>query len=130
MTQTQPATALEEIENQILQLTPANDAQRWFKSESLKLSEEVLKARWRLLGSQGGSVPLVFLIVVVSWLTVTFGSFGLYAQRNASVMAVLLLSALSVAAAVFLILELDGPVDGLIRISSGPLRYALSQLGQ
>ncbi len=67
---------------------------------------------------------------MIFWLTVTFGSFGLYAQLNASVTAVLFVAALSVAAAVFLILELDGPFDGLIKISSGPLRYALSQLGQ
>ncbi len=75
-------------------------------------------------------MPILFLVVVIFWLTVTFGSFGLYAQLNASVIAVLFVAALSVAAAVFLILELDGPFDGLIKISSGPLRYALSQLGQ
>jgi hypothetical protein len=39
-------------------------------------------------------------------------------------------AAVSVAGAVFLIMELDGPFDGVIKISSGPLRYALSQLGQ
>jgi Protein of unknown function (DUF4239) len=130
LTQITATPALEEIETLILQLTPATDAQRWFKSESLKLSEDVLKARWRMLGSQGGTVPVVFLIVVISWLTVTFASFGLYAQPNASVVAVLCLSALSVAAAVFLILELDGPFEGVIKVSSNPLRYALSQLGQ
>jgi len=122
--------ALEEIENQILALAPANDAQRWFKAESLKLSEDVLKTRWRILGSQEGSVSLVFLIVVICWLTLTFGSFGLYAPPNASVVAVLLLSGLSVAAAVFLILELDGPFDGWIKVSGAPLRFALAQLGQ
>jgi hypothetical protein len=124
------APQIEEVENQILRLSPATDEQRWFKSESLKLSEEVTKARWRILGSQGGAVSLVFLIVVICWLTVTFGSFGLYAQPNASVIAVLLLSAASVAAAVFLILELDSPFEGLIKVWGAPLRYALSQLGQ
>ena len=42
---------------------------------------------------------------------------------------VLLIAAFSVAGAVFLILELDGPFDGVIKISSGPMRFALSQLG-
>ena len=55
----------------------------------------------------------MFLVVVIFWLTVTFASFGLYAQLNASVIAILFVAALSVAAAVFLILELDGPFDGL-----------------
>jgi hypothetical protein len=130
LAQSQGPPAVEEIENQILQLAPATDAQRWFKSEALRLTEEVVKARWRALGSQEGSVPLLFLTVVIFWLTMTFVSFGLYAPRNAAVIAVLFISALSVAAAVFLTLELDGPFDGLIKISSGPLRYALSQLGQ
>lgn len=121
--------AVEEIENQILQLSPGTDAQRWSKAEALKLSEEVVKARWRVLGT-GSTVPLAFLVVVISWLTVTFASFGLYAPRNTTVVAVLCVAAASVAAAVFLILELDSPFDGVIKISSGPLHYALAHLGQ
>ena len=121
---------IEEIENQILRLSPGNDEQRWLKTESLKLSEEVVKTRWRVLGAGSGAVPRPFLVVVIFWLAVTFTSFGLYAPRNATVLAVLFMAATAVAAAVFLILELDGPLDGLIRIPSGPLRYALTQLGQ
>jgi hypothetical protein len=63
-------------------------------------------------------------------LTVTFASFGLYAPRNATVLSVLFIASMSVAAAVFLILELDGPFEGLVRVSSAPVSYALSQLGQ
>jgi hypothetical protein len=121
---------VEEIQNQVLRLTPQTDEQRWLKTEALKLTEEVVRTRWRVLGTSGGAVPRPFLIVVILWLTVTFASFGLYAPRNATVLAVLFLSAASVAGAVFLILELDGPLEGVIKISSGPLRYALSQLGQ
>ena len=122
--------AAEEIENQILRLSPESDAQRWLKSEALKVSEEVLRTRWRLLGSAGGAVPQMFLGVVIFWLSMTFASFGLSAPRNATVVTVFAVSALSVAAAVFLIFELDGPFEGLIRISSGPFRYALANLGR
>jgi hypothetical protein len=119
----------EQVENQILQLTPQTDAQRWFKGEALKLTEEVLRTRWRLFGNTGGSVSRMFLMVVIFWLSMTFASFGLSAPRNATVMTVFVISALSVAAAVFLILELDGPFDGIIRISSDPVAYALAHLG-
>jgi len=122
--------AAEEIENQILRLSPATDTQRWLKSEALKVSEEVLRTRWRLLGSSGGAVPRTFLSVVIFWLSMTFASFGLSAPRNATVVTVFAISALSVAAAVFLIFELDGPFEGIIRISSGPFRYALANLGR
>jgi hypothetical protein len=120
--------AAEQIENEILQLVPQTDTQRWLKTEALKLTEEVLRTRWRLL-SNSGSVPLTFLIVVIFWLSMTFGSFGLAAPRNATVVTVFVISTLSVAAAVFLILELDGPFEGIIRISSEPFRYTLANLG-
>jgi hypothetical protein len=123
------APPIEEIENQILALTPQHDNQRWFKSEALKLSQEIVKARWRVLESGTGSVPIPFLVVVIFWLTATFASFGLYAPRNATVVAVLFVAAVSVAAAVFLVLELDGPLDGFIKVSSKPMEYVLSQLG-
>lgn len=125
-----PAPAVENIENQILALSPTTEAQRWLKSEALKLCEDVMRSRWRILTGQGGSVSMVFLAVVIFWLTVTFASFGLYAQPNASVYVALFVAAFSVAAAVFLLMELDNPFEGLIKISSGPMRFALSQLGQ
>jgi hypothetical protein len=121
---------VEQIENQILALSPTTETQRWFKAEALKLTVDVMKTRWRVLESQAGSVPFAFLVVVIFWLTVTFTSFGLYAQQNASVVAVLFVSALSVAAAVFLILELDGPFTGVIKVPSHSVLYALQQLGQ
>jgi hypothetical protein len=42
----------------------------------------------------------------------------------------LFVSSLSVSAAILLILELYSPYSGLIRVSSAPLRAALSQLGR
>ena len=68
--------------------------------------------------------------MLILWVAVIFISFGLFAPRNATVIATLCVCALSVAGAIFLILELDQPFEGLIRISSAPLRSALAQLGQ
>jgi hypothetical protein len=90
----------------------------------------VLRTRWPLFGRSGGSVSRIFLAVVIFWLSMTFASFGLSAPRNATVMTVFVISSLSVGAAVFLILELDGPFEGIIRISSEPIRFALTHLGQ
>jgi hypothetical protein len=120
---------VEEVQNQILDLIPQTDGQRWLKVEALRLAEDVVKTRWRLLGIVG-AIPLMFLVVVIFWLTVTFVSFGLYAPRNATVVAVLFMAALSVALALFLIVELDGPFDGLIKVSSAPIRFTLENLGK
>jgi hypothetical protein len=121
--------AVEEIENQIVALSPQTDDTRWFKSEALKLSGEVMKTRWRLLAN-AGAIPRAFLVVIIFWLTVTFASFGLYAPRNTTVVSVLFLAAISVALALFLIVELDGPFDGLIKVSPAPFHFALEQLGK
>lgn len=48
----------------------------------------------------------------------------------ATVVVVLLVCALSVASSIFLILEMNRPFEGLMRISSTPLRYALSRMGR
>ncbi len=79
-------------------------------------------------GSSFISMPL--LAMLVFWLAIIFSSFGLFAPRNATVMTTLFLFALSAAAAIFLILEMYAPFQGLIQISSAPLRNALAHLGQ
>ena len=71
-----------------------------------------------------------FFVMLVFWLTFIFASFGLFSPRNATVIVVLLICALSAAGSLFLILELDTPYEGLIKVSSAPLRTALSHLGQ
>ena len=118
------------IETRILQLSPRNDGQRWLQTQALRVGRDLMETRWLVLGRMASSIPVPFLVVVVLWLTIIFGSFGLFAPRNATVIAVLFLCALSVAGSIFLILEMDQPFEGVIRISSAPLRYALTQFGQ
>ena len=96
----------------------------------MNLAEALLKARWLVFAGGGTSVPLPFLVVLLFWLTITFASFGLFAPRNAMVIVVLFVCALSVGGAVFLIAEMDGPFDGLLKVSADPLRYAYAHLNQ
>lgn len=62
---------------------------------SLDLGEALLEARWVIFSSVGTSVPVPFLAVLIFWLTITFASFGLFAPRNATVIAVLFVCTLS-----------------------------------
>jgi len=119
----------EALLRQILELKPADDAQRWLQSQALGLTSDVLRTRWAAL-TRGTVVPGVFLVVIGFWLTALFWSFGLFAPRNGMVIAVLALGAASVSASVFLILEMQTPFAGVLRISLEPLRYALEQLGK
>jgi len=121
--------AAEQIADRIRALAPQTADQRWLQNRALEIGERVLEARWLIFANHGPSVPAVFLGTIAFWLTITFASFGLFAPRNAMATAVLFLCALSVAGAVFLILELDGSFRGVIQVSPAPLRYALTHLG-
>jgi hypothetical protein len=68
--------------------------------------------------------------VLVFRLCIIFASFGLLAPRNAIVIPTFFICALSVARAIFLILELGQSFEGLLQVSSDPLRAASAQLGQ
>jgi len=113
----------------VRQLAPQTDLQRDLRSQALQQIGEVLKARWMLVEETTATIPVPFLVVVVCWLTLIFASFGLFAPANATATAALVICALSVAGSIFLILELNTPFSGLIKVSGAPLRYALSQLG-
>ncbi len=114
----------------ILDLTPTTDAQRWYRDQALAACIEIMQTRWFVFNGSSRSVQMVFLIVMVCWLSVLFGSFGLFAPTNTTVVGALFLCAASVSAAIFLILEMDDPFTGLMRISDVPIRYALAQMGQ
>jgi hypothetical protein len=114
----------------ILELKPENDAQRVFQTQAIKIVMDIAQARWVLFAQKGSSIPAPFLVILVFWLTLLFGSFSMFARPNVTVVVVMLLCALSVSAAIFLILELDRPFDGLIQISSDPLDRAFDKLGQ
>ena len=85
----------------------------------------------RLMAEQaGGSLSWPFFVVLVFWLVVLFLGFGLFARINATVFVAFFIGALSVAGAIFLILEMNQPYSGMMQISSAPMRNALEQVGK
>ncbi len=120
----------EVIVREILALAAETDSQQWYKARALDLSSDILQARWIVFGGTESSVPPMFLVVIICWLTVLFGSFGLFAPRNATVTGALLICSLSVAASIFLILEMNTPFSGVMKISSAPMQYAVSHIAQ
>jgi hypothetical protein len=120
----------EGLADQIRALTPRDDSQRWLQTRAVEAAEELLESRWLAFAGSEASVPGLFLVVILFWLTITFVSFGLLATRNATVVTVLFVCAVSVGSALFLILEMDGPFHGLLSVSADPLRYAYAHINQ
>jgi hypothetical protein len=121
------ATA-EQLASAIRTLQARDDTQRALQARAVDQAESLLQARWLVLAGTEASIPVAFLVVLTVWLALIFASFGLFAPRNPTVLAVLLVCALSVASAVFLVLEMESPFSGLMRVSADPLRYALGHL--
>ena len=120
----------EKLPDEIRALKPRDESQQALRSRALDLVEELLQARWLVLAGGETSVPLLFLATLVFWLTIIFAGFGLFAPRNATVVAVLFVCAVSVGSAVFLVWEMDTPFDGVLKVSASPLQYALAHLNQ
>jgi hypothetical protein len=116
--------------DKIHELTPKDDYQRSLQTQAANLTFDLGRTRWLMRAQESSSIPVAFLAILVFWLTILFASFSLFAEPNPTVVAVLLVCAISVSAAIYLILELDHPFSGLIAIPSDPLKNALGQLGK
>jgi hypothetical protein len=126
----QPSIANEIIYDRIQALAPQDDAHRSIQAQAMNVALAMGQTRWLMFAQSAISVSTPLLITLIAWLGITFLSFGVLAPRNGTVIGSLFAAAVSVAAAVFLILELYSPFTGVVRISGAPLRAALARLGQ
>jgi Protein of unknown function (DUF4239) len=127
---TAPETANEVLLDQIQELQPKSETQRSLKTQALAVTMDVGKTRWLMYAQEAASVSVPMLVVLILWLTVLFVSFGLLAPVNGTVVCSLLVAALSVSGAIFLILEMYSPYSGVMQISSQPLSAGLANLGR
>jgi hypothetical protein len=114
----------------VQRLSPHDDSQRALKAEAATLMVDLGQLRSLLQAQAIPSISRPLLIALVSWLVVIFFGFSLVAPPNATTTLALVASAFSVACAVFLILELDHPLSGLIRIPSEPMINVLNHLAK
>ena len=110
------------------ELAPQTDAQRSLQARAIQVTTDLAHTRLALFVQAGNSIPMPFLAVLVFWLAIIFASFSLFARLNPTLIAALVVFALSASAALFLILEMSEPFTGLMQIPSASLRTALAPL--
>lgn len=116
--------------NKIQELQPNNDSKRAFQARVLGAAVDLAQVRLALFTQAHDTIPVPFLAILIFWLAIIFTSFGLFVRSSPVVIVTFFVGALSVACAIFLILEMDQPFAGLLQISSEPLRHALAPLGR
>ena len=124
------STTMLDLQAGLQALTPQNEEQKSSLSQIQQICNDIWQNRLLILEEQQQPVTPVFIVLLAFWLAMLFLSFGLFAPRNATVLAVLLVCAFSVSSAVFLILEMSHPLDGLIKVSNAPMLKALELIGQ
>ena len=115
------ANGMELVQDRLRELTPQSDAQRQILAQAQQIVGDLTQTRWLLLEETQIELPRSLLFILVFWVTLLFVSFGLFAPTNPTALTVLGVGACAIAAAIFLVLELNRPLDGMIKISSAPL---------
>jgi hypothetical protein len=108
--------------------TPRDDFQRSLKEQAITLATAVGRIRILMPAEAVLSLPRILLLSVGSWLVVIFLSFGLLAPPNGATALSLAAAPLSVAVTIFLRIELNQPLGGMIRISSELMNQAFKIL--
>ncbi len=122
-------TQEEHIDTKIFALAPDGPVQQGLQARAVELNSEINMTNALIHAQREDSMPSALLIVLGAWLALIFSTFGLFAPRNPVVTGTLLVCSMSAAGAVFLILELNSPFTGFIKVSSAPLYEALLYLG-
>jgi len=90
--------------------------------------QRLLELRWVIVEQSEGTIPAPILVMLVAWLMLIFASFGFRAPRNAVVITIFLVASALIAAAVYLIIDMDAPFAGPIQVSPVPLQRAVAEM--
>ena len=106
-------------------LTPQNPGQISIQARAVQVSTDLAETRLALFAQPGDSISITFIIVLVFWLMVIFGVFAMNSPPNVTMGVVMFICIVSASTAIYLILELAQPFDGLMQISNAGIRAAL-----
>jgi hypothetical protein len=119
------SSVAEQIYNAVEALVPTDEAQRALKPRIAQASNDIARARLLMFSDSDTPILTPFLLILIFWLTVIFTSYSLFVEPGAVVITALLVFALSVSSALFLVADLSQPFAGLMQISSAQLRQEL-----
>ncbi|MGH7155241.1 MAG: hypothetical protein ACREF3_15055 [Acetobacteraceae bacterium] len=119
---------LEHVRETVRDLKPVDDGQRVLKTQAIATTSELLRQRWLMIEQQSRGVHGIVLAILVSWVVAIFVSFGLNAPKNATIVVAFLICSMAIGGAVFLILEMDEPLYGILQISTWPMQNVLAHM--
>jgi hypothetical protein len=118
----------ERFYNAVEGLKPVDAEQTSLKSRIIEITTDMGRTRLLVFTQSDNAIPVPFFVVLTFWLVVIFASFSLFAEPNKIVIASILVFALSVSSALFLIVDLSHPFSGVMQISNHHLRAVLPKI--
>jgi hypothetical protein len=109
-------------------LSPKNDIQRGLKARVEQAISDLALTRLSMFADGDTPVLTPFMLILIFWLVVVFGSFGLFVEPGPVVFAALLVFALSISTALFLVADLSRPFAGLLQLPKEKLKHTLAPL--
>jgi hypothetical protein len=109
----------------IRELTPKNPVQASIQARAVQVGSDLAETRANLAAQPTDSLSHPFIIVLVLWLMFIFTVFAMSSPPNATLMTVLFLCVVSASGAIYLILEMAQPFDGLMQLPNEILRKSL-----
>ncbi|HWX60589.1 hypothetical protein [Bradyrhizobium sp.] len=122
------ASLAEQLNGAIAALTPADDAQRALKLRIELAGAEIARTRLLMFSDGEPAILTPFLLILIVWLAVVFVSYSLFVEPGRIVVAALLVFALSISSALFLVADLSQPFVGLMQLPKEQLRQTLGPL--
>ena len=122
------ANVINEIGLGVRALDPSDHYHRAIATACVSDFADVIKSRWAVIEGLHGAIATPFYWVLVFWLSIMFGCFGLRAPPTRLNIIVIAMCAISVSTAIFVIHDLDLPYGGLFGVPSDSMRNALADM--
>ena len=122
------ASLAEQLGGTIAALSPKTDAQRALRRRLEEASKSIADTRLLMFADGETAIQAPFLLILMFWLAVVFAGYSLFVEPSRVVIAALLIFALSISSALFLVADLSQPFVGLMQIPKEQLRHALAPL--
>jgi hypothetical protein len=117
-------------EGELASLHPSTDAQRQTLAIANSIVESIGQSRLQMSFALTSAVSYPLIMIVVGWATILFCGFGLMSKGHRMSLFCVVVGAIAVASAVYLILDLSSPYAGLFRASPEPLEQVLAVMGK
>lgn len=106
---------------------PTGDARRnALLLQATALSTSIEADAYKLERLQQGRSQQALLAVILSWLVIVYLGFGLLSPRTPTAIVAMVASATAAAGAMFLVVELSSPLQGIVHIPASVLESALT----